>query len=94
MIFIILSLMSFNHYAKVKAILSTQPDGWTIRRIDAPTHAKNYRGETVHFSHYYRIYDNYDQPIKYCKFQQIDRLAGTLGVPVETLPIISSEGKL
>jgi hypothetical protein len=77
--------MPFNHYAKIKAILEKQPDGWTIRRIDEPTSAKNFKGETTHFDHYYRIYDHAGEPIKYCKFQQIDRLASILEMPVETL---------
>ena len=80
--------MPFNHYAKIKRILENQPAGWVIRRIDEPTAAKNFKGEVVEFDHYYRIYNSVDQPIKYCKFQQIDRLAQTLGVAVESLPIV------
>lgn len=80
--------MPFNHYAKIKRILEQQPPGWIIRRIDEPTSAKNFRGETIEFDHYYRIYDVNDQPIKYCKFQQIERLAKILEKPVEALPII------
>ena len=81
--------MSFNHYAKIKRILDVQPDGWVIRLIDQPTTAKNFKGETVDFTHYYRIYDSSGEPIKYCKFQQIERLARVLQVPVEALPVIS-----
>lgn len=80
--------MAFNHYAKIKRILDQQPPGWIIHRIDEPTSAKNFRGETIEFDHYYRIYDVNDQPIKYCKFQQIERLAKILEKPVEALPII------
>lgn len=80
--------MSFNHYAKIKRILSEQPNDWVIKRIDEPTSAKNFKGETVYFPHYYRILDGDGIPIKYCKFQQIERLAQALGVPVEALPII------
>lgn len=83
-----MSFMPFNHYAKIKRILDQQPAGWIIRRIDAPTSAKNFKGETVSFPHYYRIYTASGQPIKYCKFQQIERLARMLDVPVEALPII------
>lgn len=79
--------MAFNHYAKIKRILDKQPEGWVIRRINEQTSAKNFQGETVHFTHYYRIYDHADQPIKYCKFQQIERLASVLQVPVEDLPV-------
>lgn len=81
--------MSFNHYAKIKRILEQQPEGWIIKRIDEPTTATNFKGEKIHFSHYYRVYDNHDRPIKYCKFQQIERLAAILGTPVEALPVIS-----
>ena len=81
--------MPFNHYAKIKRILDEQPEGWIIKRIDEPTSAKNFKNETVYFTHYYRIYDRNDQPIKYCKFQQIDRLAQILQVPAEALPVVS-----
>lgn len=80
--------MPFNHYAKIKRILEQQPDGWVIKRIDKPTSAKNFKGETVYFQHFYRIYGSDDEPIKYCKFQQIERLANILEIPVENLPII------
>lgn len=82
--------MAFNHYAKIKRILDDQPPGWTIRRIDVPTRATNFRGETVVFPHYYRIYDVNNTPIKYCKFQQIEQLAHILRLPVEALPIVES----
>jgi len=80
--------MAFNHYAKIKRILEQQPEGWYIQRINQPTRAKNFRGETIEFAHFYRIYDHTNQPIKYCKFQQIELLASTLQLPVEALPII------
>ncbi len=80
--------MPFNHYAKIKRILSAQHDGWVIKRIDQPTTAKNFQGQIVHYEHYYRIYDASDQPIKYCKFQQIERLARALGTTVENLPVV------
>lgn len=82
--------MAFNHYAKIKRILSDY-EGWTIRLIDEPTQAQNFRGETVKFPHYYRIYDKDGNPIKYCKFQQIERLAKALGAPVEALPIVDGD---
>ena len=80
--------MSFNHYAKIKRILDTQPNNWFIKRINQSTSAKNFKGETVKYQYYYRIYDNDNQPIKYCKFQKIDLLAKTLKIPTESLPII------
>lgn len=80
--------MAFNHYSKIKRILDEQPDGWFIRRIDEPTRAKKFNGETVDFDHYYRIYSAKGELIKYCKFQQIDRLAKVLKLPVEALPLI------
>ncbi len=81
--------MAFNHYAKIKRILQSEPAGWIIRKIDKPTTAKNFQGETIHYSHYYRIYSHTGKPIKFCKFQQIERLASALSVPVEALPIVS-----
>ena len=82
--------MAFNHYAKIKRILDQQPPGWFIKQINQPTSARNFKGELVHFDHYYRIYDASGQPIKYCKFQQIERLAKTLGMTAENMPIINS----
>jgi hypothetical protein len=79
--------MAFNHYAKMKRMLA-EYDDWTIRLIPESTAAQNFRGETVKFPHYYRIYDKDGSPIKYCKFQQIERLANVLGVPVESLPVV------
>ena len=81
--------MPFNHYAKIKRILEDQADDWIIRRIDKPTAAKNFKGEIIRFDHYYRIYNGRGEPIKYCKFQQIELLARILGVPVEVLPVVS-----
>jgi len=80
--------MPFNHYAKIKRILEAEPTGWVIKRIDKPTTAKNFKGEVITFTHYYRIYAGDGEPIKYCKFQQIERLAAIVNVPVEALPII------
>lgn len=83
--------MTFNHYAKIKRILDQQDENWTIRLILEPTRAKNFKGEVVEFPHYYRIYDRSGQPIKYCKFQQIDLLAKALGREIESLPIVTNE---
>ena len=82
------SVMGFNHYAKIKRILHEQPSGWYIRRIDEPTSAQNFKGEMIHFDHYYRLYTADGAPIKYCKFQQLDRLAAALKVAPELLPIV------
>jgi hypothetical protein len=81
--------MAFNHYAKIKRILSDQPPGWFIKHIDEPTKAQNFKGEVVEFHHYYRIYSRSGSEIKYCKFQQIERLARALEMPVEALPLIN-----
>lgn len=83
--------MPFNHYAKIRLILEKYSDGWVIKRINKSTQAKNFRGETVSFDHYYRIYDAQNQPIKYCKFQQLERLAQTLKMPVEALPVVETD---
>ena len=80
--------MAFNYYAKLKRIIANEPAGWYIRRIDEPTRAKNFRGEVVAYDHYYRLYTAANEPIAYGKFQKIDKLAQTLGVSAEDLPII------
>ena len=80
--------MAFNHYAKMKAILETEAPGWYIMRIHEPTSAKTFKGETKHYPYYYRIYSADNVPIKYCKFQQIERLASVLNIPVSELPIL------
>jgi hypothetical protein len=88
MLIAIIIVMAFNHYTKIRDIVKQQPPGWIIKRIDEPTSAKNFKGETVKFSHYYRIYGNDGEPIKYCKFQQIELLGKILDTPVEELPLI------
>ncbi|MGB4966747.1 MAG: hypothetical protein WBO35_00945 [Candidatus Saccharimonadales bacterium] len=80
--------MAFNHYAKLKRLLADEKSGWYVRRIEEPTTAKTFRGELRHFNHYYRLYRADGTPIKYGKFQQLDRLASALGTSVENLPLI------
>lgn len=79
--------MAFNHYAKIKRILAAEPAGWYIERINESTSAKNFKGETRYFDHYYRIYSEDGMAIKYCKFQQLDLLAQALKLPIEALPV-------
>ena len=80
--------MAFNHYAKIKRILDQEPPGWIIRKINQPTSAKNFKGETIEYPYFYRIYDVDNQPVKYSKFQKIELLANILKKPVEALPVI------
>lgn len=80
--------MAFNHYAKIQRILAQEAPDWYIRRIDTPTEALNFRGETIRYDHYYRIFRADDTPIKYCKFQKIDQFAQIMKTPVEDLPLI------
>lgn len=80
--------MAFNHYAKMRRILDEQPEGWYVRRINESTSAKNFRGETVDYDHYYRVYDSTGEPIKYCKFQKIDMFARSMGIASEDIPVI------
>lgn len=82
--------MAFNHYAKIKRILLEQPDGWYIVRINQPTEAKNFKGEVIRYDHYYRIYAASGVPIKYCKFQKLDKLASVLGRTAEELVVVES----
>src|SRR5690606_21641447 len=85
---LIMNVMAFNHYAKLKQILAEQPEGWYIRRIDEPTSAKNFRGELVTYGHHYRLYSYDSTAIKYGKFQKIDKLASILGLSVEELRLL------
>jgi hypothetical protein len=80
--------MAFNHYAKIKRILSDY-DNWYIVQINKPTTAKKFNGEKVQYDHYYRVYDSHDKPIAFCKFQQLQRFANTMNIPIETLPVFS-----
>ena len=80
--------MAFNHYAKIKRILDQHRGEWHIVKINEPTSAKKFNGETMHYDYYYRVYDQHNQPIKYCKFQQIDRFAAAMGTPVEDIYVI------
>ncbi len=79
--------MVFNHYAKIKRILDDYP-GWYIIKINEPTKAKTFSGETRYFDHYYRVVDKNGHNIPYCKFQQIDRFAKTMNILAEDLLII------
>lgn len=81
--------MAFNHYTKLKRILESEPAGWYIRRVEEPTSARTFRGEVRHFDHYYRLYHANGTPIKFGKFQQIDRLSSALGVDTENLPVVA-----
>jgi hypothetical protein len=85
--------MAFNHYAKIKLILQQETEGWYINRIDQPTSAKTFSGTVREYDHYYRIYTREGTPIKYCKFQQLDRLSQALKIPVENLPIIEGSNE-
>jgi len=80
--------MVFNHYSKIKSILDQQPAGWYIKIINEPTTAKKFSGEIRKYDYYYRIYDHNNEPIKYCKFQQLDRLSNMLQIPVQDLPVV------
>ena len=80
--------MAFNHYAKIKRILDQEPSGWIIHKINKPTRAQNFKGETIEYQYFYRIYSATNEPIKYCKFQKIELLASILKMPVEALPVI------
>jgi hypothetical protein len=81
----------FNHYARLKRILDTEPAGWYIVRIDEPTQATNFRGETTYFDHYYRLYHADGGAVRFGKFQQIDRLAHALHCEASDLPVVTSQ---
>lgn len=81
--------MAFNHYAKIKRILQDQPAGWYVVRINKPTSAKTFKGETRYFDHYYRIYNADNTPVKFCKFQQLDRFAAVMGIEPGDIPIVT-----
>lgn len=80
--------MAFNHYAKLARIIATLEQGWYIQRINEPTSAKTFSGETRMFDHYYRIYTHDGVMVPYGKFQQIERLTQALKANIETLPVI------
>lgn len=80
--------MAFNHYAKIKQIVSRLPQGWYVKRINKPTSAQNFKGETIHYTHYYRIYTTDHQQVKFCKFQQLDRFLSTLNLLEDDITII------
>ena len=84
------TFMSFNHYARLKRIIDEQPDGWYIQKIHQSTQAKNFQGDVISFPFYYRLYSVDDEQLKYGKFQQLDRLASILDIPVAALPVRDS----
>ena len=79
--------MAFNHYAKMKRILDDY-EQWYIVRVNRPTTSTGFNGELRTFDHYYRVYSAVGEPIKFCKFQQIDRFASVMNCAVEALLII------
>lgn len=79
--------MAFNHYAKIKRLLADYP-GWYVVRINEPTSALSFKGERREFDHYYRVYSQDSQPIKYCKFQQFDLFARTMGVEEDSILVV------
>lgn len=83
-----IAMAGFNHYARLRDILSSEPPGWFIRCIDQPTRAQNFRGEVCEFDHYYRLYHADGTPIRYGKFQQLDRLAAILQCDSSDLPCV------
>lgn len=87
--------MAFNHYAKIKAILNDyEIDEWYIVKINEPTQTKKFNGELNYYSHYYRIYETKtNQPIPYCKFQQLDRLASVLKIDLPILELKIDQSK-
>lgn len=79
--------MAFNHYAKMKRILEGYKN-WYIVRVDELTTSQSFNGELKKYDHYYRVYDADGVPIKFCKFQQIDRFSKAMNIPTEALPIL------
>jgi hypothetical protein len=84
-------MAAFNHYAKIKRILAEYSGEWYVMKINRPTSAKKFNGETVYYDHYYRVYDAKNQPIKYCKFQQLDRFAAALSTAAHDIPVIEQD---
>jgi hypothetical protein len=80
--------MAFNHYAKIKRILGTVKPGWYVKRINEPTSSKTFKGETRFFEHYYRIYTAKNEPIPFCKFQQLDLFAKTMGIDAHDIMVV------
>ncbi len=69
--------MAFNHYAKLKRIIADYWDERYIVKINKPTKTKWFDWKTKSYDCYYRLYFD-ELPIKYGKFQQLDKLAKTL----------------
>lgn len=80
--------MAFNHYARLKQLIDARGDDWIVVRINQPTTATRFDGTTRTFDHYYRLCDTQRRPIKYGKFQQLDRLAHILQRDIIDLPVI------
>lgn len=80
--------MAFNHYAKIRRILLDNP-GWVVRMVNKPTIAKKFNGEIASYDHYYRVYSASGKPLKYCKFQQLDRFASVMDMDINSLPLVT-----
>lgn len=82
--------MAFNHYAKIKRTLTPYGNDWYVKKIDAPTESKNFKGETTSYAQYYRVFTLANEPIPYCKFQQLDRFLSIMGISYEQLRLIET----
>lgn len=74
----------YNHYSKLTRLIEQHPD-YRIIRINEPTKTKRFNGEYNYYDHYYRLVDGQGNYIKYGKFQQLDKLAEYLKIPIEEL---------
>ena len=81
--------MSFSHYHFLRKVISRYGNDWYILRIDEPTETKNFKGETVRYDHYYRLYSGNGNEIKYGKFQKLEKLAKALNVDLLELPVVN-----
>ena len=83
-----MSMPGFNHYAKLARILSQEPDGWYIVRIDEPTSATKFSGEVVHFDHYYRLYSRNGEKIRTVSFSKSNGSQVPSTVTLSNFPLL------
>lgn len=74
----------FNHYVRIANLTKVNPN-YRILLISEPTQTKRFNGDYNFYDHYYRLVTAEGKQIKYGKFQQLDKLAQILDIPIEDL---------
>ena len=77
--------MAFNYYAKLVRIIESNDNYISIRKVNKTAKTKRFNGEYNYYDHYYLLLDKNNEPIKYGKFYDLEKLASYLKIEVSEL---------